>query len=419
MHDDQVDFSVCELYNTYMKSMSVSSRLSLVPSSPIRKLVPFAVAAKKEGVHVYHLNIGDPDIKTPQVMIDVLKNWDRNPIGYDQSQGNPEFLEAMKMYYNGLGFAFIESKHIQVTTGGSEAISMAMFSVANAGDEILTFEPLYTNYNSYAVVTGVTLKALPTSSDTGFHLPSRDVIEAAITQKTKAILICNPNNPTGTVYTEDEIQMLVDIAKTHGLFLLSDEVYREYTYDGREHVSLLSYMQEIPDHAIVLDSMSKRYSLCGVRLGTLVTLNNNIRAGVLAIAQGRLSAGLVDQMIAAKLVDVPESYMKEVHEEYTKRRDVLYEGLKNIPGVIIPKPEGAFYTIVGLPVSDAEDFCQWLLTDFRDNNETLMIAPAAGFYATPGRGTNEVRIAYVLNTTSIARCVELLTKALDVYGKKC
>jgi len=401
-----------------MKTISVSSRLSLVPSSPIRKLVPYAIAAKKEGVHVYHLNIGDPDIKTPQVMIDVLKKWDRNPIGYDQSQGNPDFLEALRWYYHKLGFTFLESKHIQVTTGGSEAISMAMFSVANAGDEVLTFEPLYTNYNSYAVVNGVVLKAITTSSDTGFHLPDRFVIEAAISSKTKAILICNPNNPTGTVYTKDEIRMLVDIAKTHGLFLLSDEVYREYTYDGRAHVSLLSYMQEIPDHAIVLDSMSKRYSLCGVRLGTLVTMNASILKGVLAIAQGRLSAGLIDQAIAATLVDVPDTYIEEVRDEYTKRRDVLYEGLKSIPGVTIPKPEGAFYSIVGLPVSDAEHFCQWLLTDFRDNNETLMIAPAAGFYATAGKGKNEVRIAYVLNTTSIARCVELLAKALSVYSKQ-
>lgn len=398
-----------------MNTVSVSARLKSVPSSPIRKLVPFAVAAKKEGVHVYHLNIGDPDIKTPQVMLDVLKNWDKNPIGYDQSQGNPEFLESMKTYYHRLGFTFVETSHIQVTNGGSEAISMALFSVANAGDEVLTFEPLYTNYNSYAVVNGVTLKGILTSSDTGFHLPERSVIEAAITEKTRAILICNPNNPTGTVYTEAEVRMLVDIAKEKGLFLLSDEVYREYTYDGRKHVSLLTYMQEIPDHAIVLDSMSKRYSLCGVRLGTLVTLNKTVTAGILAIAQGRLSSGLVDQAIAAKLTEVPDSYLSEVHEEYLRRRDVLYEGLKAIPGVVIPKPEGAFYTIVGLPVSDAEHFCQWLLTDFRDNNETVMIAPAAGFYATPGMGKNEVRIAYVLNTTAISRCVELLKKALEVY----
>lgn len=402
----------------------VSKRLQSVPSSPIRKLAPFAVAAKKAGVHVYHLNIGDPDIKTPQVMLDVLTNWITNPIGYGQSQGEPQFLDAMKTYYHRLGFPFIDIPHIQVTSGGSEAISMAMFATCNPGDEILTFEPLYTNYNSYAVVNGVTLNGILTTSDTGFHLPQRSVIEAAITEKTKAVLICNPNNPTGTVYTREEVEMLVAIAKEHNLFLLSDEVYREYTYDGRKQVSLLSYMQEIPDLAVVLDSMSKRYSLCGVRLGTLVTLNTDILAGVLAVAQGRLSAGLVDQMIAAKLVDVPDSYLTDVHDEYDRRRNVLYEGLKAIPGVVIPKPEGAFYTIVGLPVADAVDFCRWLLTDFRDPStssgqpETVMIAPAAGFYATPGMGKNEVRIAYVLNTTAIARCVELLKKALTVYAAR-
>lgn len=400
-----------------MKSPAVvSNRLTSVPASPIRKLVPFAVAAKKEGVHVYHLNIGDPDIKTPEVMIDVLRNWTQNPIGYDQSQGNPEFLEAMKTYYHRLGFTFLDTKHIQVTNGGSEAISMAMFAVCNPGEEVLTFEPLYTNYNSYAVVNGVKLTAIGTSSETGFHLPSRDAIEAAITPKTRAILICNPNNPTGTVYTEEEIRMLVEIAKDRGLFVLSDEVYREYTYDGRKHVSLLRFMEEIPEAAIVLDSMSKRYSLCGVRLGTLVTLNETMLSGVLAIAQGRLSSGLVDQAIAAKLVSVPDTYFEEVHKEYLSRRDALYEGLSTIPGVRLPKPEGAFYTIVGLPVEDAEHFSRWLLTDFRDNNETVMIAPAAGFYASPGMGKNEVRIAYVLHTTAIRRCVELLRIALTKYS---
>jgi aspartate aminotransferase len=395
-----------------------SKRLSAVPSSPIRKLVPYAVSAKEQGVTVYHLNIGDPDIKTPEVMLDVLKNWDKNPIGYDQSQGNPLFLSAMKTYYHRLGFSFITSSHIQVTSGGSEAIAMAMFAVCDAGEEILTFEPLYTNYNSYAVVTGITLRAIETSAGNGFHLPDREVIENAITKKTRAILICNPNNPTGTVYTKEEIEMLVSIAKKHGLFLLSDEVYREYTYDGRAHVSLFAYMQEIPDLAIVLDSMSKRYSLCGARLGTLVTLNENVLKGVLAIAQGRLSSGLIDQMMAAKLTEVPDAYLEEVHDEYAKRRDVLYDGLRAIEGVVIPKPEGAFYTIVGLPVESAEDFAKWLLTDFRDNNETVMVAPAAGFYATPGKGKNEVRIAYVLNVNAIKRCIDILGKALVAYRNR-
>lgn len=395
-----------------------SRRLSSVPASPIRKLVPFAVGAKKEGVKVYHLNIGDPDIQTPEVMIDVLRNWKENPIRYGQSQGEPAFLEAMLSYYHSLGFSFLKTEHLQATSGGSEAIAMAMFAVADAGEEILTFEPLYTNYNSYAAINGIRLVAVATDIKTGFHLPAQKQIEKKITKKTKAILYCNPNNPTGTVYTKEEVEMLVRIAKKYNLFLLSDEVYREYVFDGRQQVSLFSYLQTIPDQAIVLDSMSKRYSLCGARLGGLVSLNPDIMTGTLRIAQGRLSAGFVDQAMAAKLISVPSSYILGVQKEYAQRRDVLYEGLRKIPGVTIPKPEGAFYAIVGLPVKDAEHFCQWLLTDFRDNNETVMLAPAAGFYATPGKGKNEVRIAYVLNTPALARCIEILKKALDVYSKK-
>lgn len=398
--------------------MHPSSRIGLVPASPIRKLVPLAQQAKKEGVNVYHLNIGDPDIKTPDVMLNVLRSWDRNPIGYALSQGQEDFLDALLGYYRSLGFDFLARENIQVTVGGSEAISWAMFATCNPGDEIIVFEPFYTNYNSYAVVNGVTLVPILTTSENGFHLPPAAAIEKAITKKTKAILICNPGNPTGTVYTKDEVAMLVAVAKKHGLFLMSDEVYREYAYDGRASVSLLSYMKDIPQQAIVLDSMSKRYSLCGIRLGTIVSLNEEIMAGVLRIGQGRLSAGLVDQAVAAKLTEVPASHLESVKAEYEKRRDVLYKGLRNIPGVVIPKPEGAFYTIVGLPVADAEDFCTWLLTDFRDKDETVMIAPAAGFYASPGRGKNEVRIAYVLNTTDLARCVELLEKALKLYEKR-
>lgn len=398
-----------------MNAMGISHRLSSVPASPIRKLVPFAEKAKKEGVKVYHFNIGDPDIHTPDVMLEVLHTWERNPVGYANSHGEAPLLEALKAYYHGLGHTFVDTKHIQVTMGGSEAISWAMFATCEVGDEIIVFEPFYTNYNSYAIVHGVTLVPILTTSANGFHLPSREDIEAKITKKTKAILFCNPSNPTGTVYTKEEVEMLVALAKKHGLFLMSDEVYREYAYDGKTTVSLLSYMKEIPQQAIVLDSLSKRYSACGIRIGALVSLNEEIMQGVLHIGQGRLSAGLVDQAMAAELSRVPDAYMKSIYEEFEKRRDVLYEGMKHIPGVIIPKPEGAFYTIVGLPVDDAEHFCQWLLTDFRENNETLMLAPAAGFYATPGRGKNEVRIAYVLNTEAIRRSIEILQKALEVY----
>lgn len=395
----------------------ISDRLLQVPSSPMRKLAPFASAAKKQGVKVYHLNIGDPDIKTPQVMMDVIHQWSANPIGYGQSQGEMPFLEALRDYYRKLGYPFIDVPHIQVTSGGSEAIFMAMYAICDPGDEIIVFEPFYANYNGYAATSHAKLVPVATSIEDGFHLPKRELIEQAITSKTKGILICNPSNPTGTVYTKAEMDMLAEICKQHDLFFMSDEVYREYAYDGRTQVSILSYMKEMPQQCILLDSMSKRYSLCGARVGALVSLNADLMAGVLRIAQGRLASGTIDQAIAAKLVDVPDSYIQEVHDEYDKRRNALYEGLKDVPGVVIPKPEGAFYTIVGLPVADAEDFCKWLLTDFRDNNETLMIAPAAGFYATPGKGKNEVRIAYVLNTESIKRCVELLTKALTLYPK--
>lgn len=404
-------------------TVAVSHRLLSVPASPIRKLVPLAQAAKKSGVNVYHLNIGDPDIETPASMMKVLRSWKINPIGYSQSQGEPAFLESLKSYYHALGATFIDIPNIQVTSGGSEAISMALFAICEPGDEVIVFEPFYANYNTYAVVNGVALVPLRTSIADGFHLPKASAIEKKITKKTKAILICSPNNPTGTVYTKEEMDMLVGLVKKHGLFLMSDEVYREYAYDGRKQTSLLTYMKKIPKQAVMLDSMSKRYNLCGVRLGALVSMNDEVMAGVLRIAQGRLSSGIIDQHIAAKLTDVTSAWMKKTHDEWNKRRDVLYEGLRNIPGVTIPRPEGAFYTIVGLPVSDSEDFCRWLLTDFRDPStssgqaETVMVAPAAGFYATKGLGKNEVRIAYVLNTRALSRAIDILSKALVVYNK--
>lgn len=366
---------------------------------------------------MYHLNIGDPDIKTPDVMIDVLKKWDKNPIPYSPSQGELVFLDALKIYYHRLGYSFLDTKHIQVTTGGSEAISLTFFSVCNPGEEVIVFEPLYANYNSFAVKEGVTLVPVMTRLEDGFHLPKRQDIEKKITEKTKAILISNPNNPTGTVYTKKEMDMLVDIVKKHNLFFLSDEVYREFVYDGKSHVSLLLYMKDIPKQAVLLDSLSKRYSLCGARLGSIVSLNEELMAGVLRIGQGRLASGYIDQMMASKLTEVPSSYTKNVQIEYQKRRDVLFEEMGNVQGVTLPpKPEGAFYAIVGLPVDGAEDFCRFLLTTFRDNNETVMLAPASGFYATPNCGKNEVRIAYVLNCDSIKRSVEIIKKALKEYN---
>lgn len=402
----------------------LSNRLSEVPESAIRKLVPLAEKAKKEGVKVYHLNIGDPDIETPEVMLDVLKNWTRKTIGYDNSQGNKDFIASLLSYYHKLGHTFLDSPHIQVTNGGSEAIWMSLFSVANPGEEIIVFEPFFTTYNSYCVINGVTVKPILTISDNGYHLPAIEIIEKAITPKTKAILYCSPNNPTGTVYEKEEIEMLVALVKKHDLFLISDEVYREFAYDGRKQTSLLSYMQEIPNQAILLDSMSKRYSLCGARLGVLISLNEELMAGVLKMAQARLSSGLIDQTMAARLTQVPESYFQSVHAEYKARRDVVYEGLHNVPGVKIPKPEGAFYAMVTLPINDSEDFCRWLLTDFRDQGETVMLAPGPGFYGSSSlttsasRGKQEVRIAYVINQTDLKRSMEIIKKALNEYNKK-
>jgi len=395
----------------------LSDRLANVPASPIRKLVPYATEAKKHGVHVYHLNIGDPDIKTPDVMLQVLRTWDRNPIAYSQSQGEPALIDAINRYYRECGYPFITQQHIQITTGGSEAIFMGLFSVTNPGDEVIVFEPFFTGYNSQVALTGAKFVPIETTITNGFHLPDKKMIVSRITAKTKAMLICTPNNPTGTVYTKEEMDMLVAIAKEYGLYILSDEVYREFVYDGTTHVSLLSYMKELPDQAIILDSLSKRYSLCGARLGMLVSLNAKLMQGVLRIAQGRLSSGLIDQLMASKLTEVSKSYIEGVQKEYEKRRDVLYDGLKHIPGVTIPKPEGAFYAIVGLPIDDAEDFAKYLLTTFRDNNETVMVAPASGFYATPEKGKNEIRIAYVLNVDALKRSIEILKKALLEYKK--
>ncbi len=396
----------------------LSKRLDTVPASPIRALVPLASAAKARGITVYHLNIGDPDIQTPKEMLSVLTKWEKNPIGYGQSQGDRPLLEAFAGYYHTLGYGFIGTEHIQVTIGGSEAIAMALFAVCDPGDEVLVFEPFYANYASYAAVYGINCIPVTTSIANGFHLPSRTEIVRHITNKTKAILVCTPNNPTGTVYTKEEMEMLGTIVSEHNLFLISDEVYREFVYDGGKPTSILSLMERMPKHCILVDSLSKRYSACGIRIGCLVTLHPEVLSGVLRIAQGRLSAGLVDQAIAASMGDVPASYTEDVRSEYSKRRDVLYTGLRAIPGVTATLPEGAFYIIAKLPVSDAVDFCRFLLTDFSDQNETVMLAPAQGFYRTPGKGKNEVRIAYVLHTDAIRRSIELLTIALEQYKKK-
>ncbi len=401
-----------------MEKSLVSNRLQNVPVSSVRKLTPFAMRAKKEGVKVYHLNIGDPDIKSPQVMLDALSDFAGNPIRYADSQGEMTFRKALKEYYFKHDGKFVEEEDILVTQGGSEAIEMAFFGVASIGEEILVFEPFYSAYSVMATLTGVKLVGVPSSSiETGFHLPSKEVIESNINDKTKAILICTPSNPTGTIYREDEMRLLVDIAKKHNLFIISDEVYREFAYDGVSQVSILNFMQEIPEKAILLDSLSKRYSLCGARLGVLLSKNREIINGCLKLAQGRLSAGFIEQVMASRLSEIPESYTKGVNEEYQKRRDTLYDGLSSIPGVTLAKPEGAFYTMVNLPVNNAEKFCIFLLEKFRHNNETVMLAPGAGFYQTEGTGETQVRIAYVLNESDLKKSIEIIRLGLKEYKK--
>jgi len=395
---------------------SLSKRINNLPISSIRKLIPIADEAKKEGMTIYHLNMGQPDVKSPEVMISALKNWTQNPIAYAPSGGTTEYLEALEEYYQKLSFDFIDKKNIIGTIAGSEAINMAMFAVCDPGDEILIFEPYYSSYQTSAQLWDITLVPIPTKIEDGFHMPSMSEIESLITEKTKAILYSSPSNPTGTVYKKDEIQLLINIVKKHNLYLVADEVYREYTFVDRPHVSILEYMKNIPEQAILVDSLSKRYNLCGARLGSLVTLNSDILKGSLKFAMSRLSGGLIDQYIGAQLTKVSDEYIQEIQKEYRKRRDVMYEGLKTIPGINVTLPEGAFYIMAELPVDDAEAFCIWLLKEFRDNGETVMMAPGYGFYKNPEDGKKMVRIAYVLEIPQLERSIELLKKALEEYS---
>lgn len=395
--------------------MHVSKRVLKVPVSAVRSLTPYAKEAEEQGVKIYHLNIGDPDIETPEVLLNVLKNWKINPIRYAASNGEPTFLKALTDYYNGLNLQKIEPKNIIATIGGSEAIQMTMYTVADPGDEIIVFDPLYSNYSSFAAINSVKLVPILTSVENGFHLPAESVIEKKITKKTKAILYCSPNNPTGAIYTKDEIAMLVRIAKKHNLFLISDEVYREYVFTDQPATSLLEFFSKIPDRAIIVDSLSKRYSLCGARLGAVVSLNDELIKEISKLAQSRLSGELISQVLASDINKVPQSYFDKVKNEYQKRRDFLYQELLKIPGVKLQKPEGAFYTMVTLPVKNAQDFCIYLLKDFRLNGETLMLAPGSGFYGTKGQGLNEVRIAYVLNIDDLKKSLEILRVALEKY----
>ncbi len=392
---------------------TISSRGNVMPSSPIRKLVPYAEEAKSRGIKVYHLNIGQPDIKTPEVALAAAKNADLKVIEYSHSAGIESYRRKLAKYYHNIGID-IDHTNLLVTTGGSEAITFAFLSCFNPGDEVIIPEPFYANYNSFAIAAGVDVKPIESFIEDGFALPLIEKFEELITDKTKAIVICNPNNPTGYLYSEDELNSLRELVIKYDLYLFSDEVYREFCYDGHDHISAM-HLKGIEDNVVMFDSVSKRYSECGVRIGALVTRNREVLNTALKFAQARLSPPTYGQIIAEASLDTPKSYFDEVQHEYIARRDFLVEGLNKIPGVYSPIPKGAFYTVAKLPVDDSDKFCQWILSDFNYEGQTVMMAPASGFYSTPGRGKNEVRIAYVLKKEDLANAIEVLEKALEAY----
>ena len=384
-----------------------------MPESPIRKLVPFAEKAKRNGKTVFHLNIGQPDIETPKVALDAVKDFSSQVVEYSHSAGFESYRKGLASYYQSLGIS-VNFDDLMVTTGGSEALLFALNSCLDTGDEVIIPEPFYANYNGFSTSSGITVKPISTSIENGFALPPIDDFEKLITAKTKAILICNPGNPTGYLYSKEELERLRDLVKKHDLFLFADEVYREFCYDGNKHISVLN-LDGLEDNAVVIDSTSKRYSMCGIRVGCIVSKNKEVIRTALKFAQARLSPPTFGQVAGEAALSTPKEYFDNVSNEYISRRDLLVEGLNKIKGVICPKPKGAFYAIAQLPVDNAEKFAQWLLEEFDYNNETLMVAPAAGFYSTEGEGYNQVRIAYVLNLASLKKAIICLEEALKIY----
>ncbi|KRO54494.1 MAG: aspartate aminotransferase [Cryomorphaceae bacterium BACL11 MAG-121001-bin54] len=391
----------------------ISQKGIAMPESPIRKLVPFAEKAKKAGKKVYHLNIGQPDIKTPELALNAIHNFSNKVVEYSHSAGFESYRKGLASYYQNLAID-VDYNDVMVTTGGSEALLFALNSCLDPGDEIIIPEPFYANYNGFSMSAGVKVKPIATSINDGFALPAIEEFEKLITPKTKAILICNPGNPTGYLYSKKELETLRDIVIKYDLFLIADEVYREFAYDGNQHHSVLN-IEGLGQNAIVIDSTSKRYSMCGIRVGCIVSKNKEVMTTALKFAQARLSPPTFGQIAGEAALRTPKSYFQEVSSEYVSRRDVLIEGLNKIEGVICPKPKGAFYAIAQLPIDDADKFAQWLLEDFDFNGETVMVAPAAGFYATPNTGVNQVRIAYVLNKESLKAAIKILDEALKVY----
>jgi len=392
---------------------SISKKGILMPASPIRKLTPYADKAKKEGKTIFHLNIGQPDIETPQIMLDAVKNIDFKVWAYTASEGTASYRNKLATYYNKLNYN-IQATDILVTNGGSEAITIIFQACLNPGEEVIIPEPFYANYNGFACAADVVVKPIMSYIENGFALPSIEEFEKVITKKTKAIAICNPNNPTGYLYSKQELEDLRQLCIKHDLYLFSDEAYREFCYDGKEFVSPM-HLTGLEDHVVVFDTVSKRYSACGARLGCIITKNRSLYQVALKFAQARLSPPSVAQIAATAAVDTPDSYFEAVSKEYTHRRNILVNGLNNIEGVYCPNPRGAFYAVAQLPIDDADKFCQWILEDFSYQNETVMMAPATGFYSTPGAGSNEVRLAYVLKEDDLRKAIICLEEALKQY----
>ncbi|CAM4138949.1 pyridoxal phosphate-dependent aminotransferase [Flavobacterium sinopsychrotolerans] len=404
-----------QICNSIIKTMpKISNKGKQMPESPIRKLVPYSEIAKKKGNKVYHLNIGQPDIKTPEVAMNAVKNIDLTILEYSHSAGNESYRKKLSAYYINQDIS-VNIEDIIITTGGSEALMFAMGSTMDQGDEIIIPEPFYANYNGFSTASGVTVVPVISTIETGFALPAVEDFEKLITPKTKAILICNPGNPTGYLYSKEEIMKLAALVKKHDLFLISDEVYREFTYDGDVHYSVMN-VPGLEEHAIMIDSVSKRYSMCGARIGCIVSKNKEVMATAMKFAQARLSPPTIEQIASEAALDTPQSYFDEVISEYRERRDTLIEELNKIDGVIVSKPKGAFYCIAQLPVENADAFAQWLLESYDLNGETVMVAPAAGFYSTPGMGLNQVRIAYVLKKQDLISAVRILKAAIPVYN---
>jgi len=397
--------------------LNISAKGKSMPESPIRKLVPYAEAAKKRGVKVYHLNIGQPDIETPEVALNAVRNFDKNVVEYSHSAGMLSLREKLVEYYKTVNIE-VSPEEIIVGAGASEALLFAFQTIMDPGDEVIIPEPFYANYNGFAKNAGIDVKPIFSSIEGGFALPPIEEFEKNITEKTKAILVCNPNNPTGYLYSKEELETLRDIVKKHDLFLIADEVYREFTYDGKVHYSSM-YLEGIEDNVILIDSVSKRYSACGVRIGWMISKNKEVMSTALKFAQARLSPPTFGQVAAEAAVDTPDEYFRKVTAEYLARRNTVVEGINKIDGAFCPNPSGAFYVVAQLPIDDSDRFCQWLLEDFEYENHTVMLAPATGFYSTPGRGKDEVRISYVLNVDDLNGSVKVLEEALKVYpGRK-